>query len=115
MARHLPRSEPIGGVADHSRRYWCSRRRRSRRRRAAAVTKGKLTLVVIMTIIKAKLIVVAAIFGAAPCAVAVFPKHPHIEGLEAVLLEVEGAPPAQVVRVGKRLPSAGQGHIAIGR
>ena len=79
--------------------------------RAAAVAKGKLTLSVSTAVIKAKLIAVLVVFGEAPCAAAIFPKHPHVEGRDAVVLEVEGAPPAQATRAGKRLPATGQGHV----
>ena len=49
--------------------------------------------------------------GAAPRAVTIFRKHPHIEGGVAVELEVQGAPVAQATCTGKRLPTAGQGQI----
>ena len=49
--------------------------------------------------------------GAAPGAATVLPEHPHIESRVAVILEVEGAPPAQATRAGKRLLAPGQDHI----
>ena len=73
----------------------------------AAVTKGKLTLVVITAVSKGKLIVVAAVFRAAPRTAPIFPEHPHIEGHVAVILEVKGAPPAQAACAGERLPTMG--------
>ena len=33
----------------------------------------------------------AVVFRAAPCAAAIFPKHPHVEGGVTVKLEVQGA------------------------
>ena len=72
-----------------------------------AVAKGKLTPVV-----KATPIVVVAILGAAPRAAAVFPEHPHEEWREAIVLEVESAPPAPASGAGERLPNVGQGHVA---
>nr|XP_040243819.1 CASP-like protein 4A1 [Aegilops tauschii subsp. strangulata] len=80
----------------------------------AAVGKGKLTLVVVTAVIKAKLIVAAAILGAAPRMAVVLPEHPHVEGHEAVLPEVEGAPSAQASCAGERLPTASQGHVTCG-
>ena len=68
--------------------------------RAVAVAKGKLALSIVTTVVKAKLIVAATVFRAAPCTTTFFPEHPHVEGREAVVLEVEGAPPAQVARGG---------------
>ena len=41
----------------------------------------------------------------------IFPKHPHEKGRSTIVLEVEGAPPAQAARAGKCLPAAGQGHV----
>ena len=38
----------------------------------------------------------------------IFPKHPHIKGCDAVVLEVRSAPP------GERLPAASQVHAARG-
>ena len=69
---------------------------------------------VITAIVKAKLAIRTAVLGAAPCAATVFPKYPHVEGREAVVLEVEGAPPAQPPPAGKCLPAMGQGHVAGG-
>ena len=50
------------------------------------------------------------ILRAAPSAATIFPEHPHVEGGIAVELEVQGAPPAQTTRAGKRLLVAGQGQ-----
>ena len=83
-------------------------------RSSAAVAKGKLTLVVVAAIAKGKLIVVVVVFREAPRTAAVFPEHPHIEGRKAVVPEVEGAPPTQAPHTGKRLPTAGPGHVACG-
>ena len=71
------------------------------------VVKAKLTLVTDATDVKAKIIVAAAIFWAAPCVAVVFPEHPKEEGRKAIILEVEGAPPAQAPRVGECLPTMG--------
>nr|XP_020159471.1 uncharacterized protein DKFZp434B061-like [Aegilops tauschii subsp. strangulata] len=76
-----------------------------------AVAKGKLTLSIVAAVVKAKLIVAAAVFGAASCTTAVFPEDPHVESREAIVHEVEGAPPAQAAWAGERLPAAGQGHL----
>ena len=51
------------------------------------------------------------VFGAAPSTATVFPEHPHVEGVVAIELEVQGASPAQAARTGKRLPAAGQSRI----
>ena len=51
------------------------------------------------------------VFEAAPNTATIFPEHPHVEGGVAIELEVQGAPPAQATRTGKRLPAAGQGPI----
>ena len=53
--------------------------------------------------------------GVAPGAGTIFPKHPHVEGHITVILEVEGAPPAQAARAGERLPTMGQSYVARGR
>ena len=50
------------------------------------------------------------ILRATPSAATIFLEHPHIEGGIAVELEVQGAPPDQTTRAGKRLPAAGQGQ-----
>ena len=58
---------------------------------------------------------IAAILGAAPCAAAVHPEHPHKKGREAIVLKVEGAPPTQDSCTGERPPTSGQGHVACSR
>ena len=55
---------------------------------------------------------VVVVLRAAPDAAAIFPEHPHVEGHLAVILEVEGAPPAQTMCAGERLPAASQGYAA---
>ena len=50
------------------------------------------------------------ILRATPSAATIFPEHPHVEGGIAVELEVQGAPPDQTTRAGKRFPAAGQGQ-----
>ena len=50
------------------------------------------------------------VLRAAPSAATIFLEHPHVEGGIAVELEVQGAPPVQTTRAGKRLPAAGQGQ-----
>ena len=62
------------------------------------VAKAKFTLVAL---------VVAAVFWAAPHAAAVLPEHPHIEGSQAIVLEVESAPSAQAMRGGEGLSAVG--------
>jgi hypothetical protein len=42
-------------------------------------------------------------------------KYPHKEGRGADVREVEGGPPLQAPRMGKRLPAAGQVCVADGR
>ena len=74
-------------------------------RGGAGIAKAKLTLVAF---------VVAVIFEAAPHAAAVLPKRPYIEGCQAIILEVEGAPSAKASCAGKRLPAVGQDHAARG-
>ena len=56
------------------------------------VVKAKLTPAGDATDVKAKLIV-AAVFWAAPRAAAVFHEHHQKESCQAIVLEVEGAPP----------------------
>ena len=70
-------------------------------------TKGGFALILVMAIAKAEHLLAVVHLGAAPDTAAVFRKHPHVEGRVAVILEVEGAPPAQATRAGKRLPTAG--------
>ena len=50
------------------------------------------------------------VLRATPSAATIFPEHAHVEGGIAVELEVQGAPPDQTARAGKRLPAAGQGQ-----
>ena len=71
-----------------------------------------------MCVAKAKLavatIIVVAVLQEAPHAAAVLPEHPHIEGRQAVVLEVEGAPSAPATCAGEGLPATGQYHAARG-
>ena len=67
--------------------------------------KGRFALVLITTIAKAEHLLAVVDLGAAPGAATIFPKHPHVEGRITVVLEMEGAPPAQATRAGKRLPA----------
>ena len=46
----------------------------------------------------------------APSVATILLEHPHVEGGIAVELEVQGAPPAQTMHAGKRLPVTGQGQ-----
>ena len=80
--------------------------------RDAVVAEGRLALILVMAVAKAKHLLVVVRLGAAPGAATIFPKHPHVEGRVAVLLEMEGAPPTQAARTGKRLPAVGQGYVA---
>ena len=56
-------------------------------------------------------IIIAAVLRAAPHAAAIPPEHPHIEGRQAVVLEVEGAPSAKATHAGESLPDAGQSRL----
>ena len=78
-----------------------------------AGTEGRPTVTLISAIAKAEHLVVV-VLGAAPDAATIFPKYPHKEGRVAVILEVEGTPPAQSTRVGERLPTASQECVAYG-
>ena len=60
-------------------------------------------------------IIVAVSFQTAPYARAILPEDPHVDGRDAIIPEMEGAPPAQVPTAGKRLPRAVQEHIVGGR
>ena len=62
----------------------------------------------VTTVIKAEHIVAVVVLRAAPDAATIFPKYPHEKGRFAVVLEVEGAPPAQPARAGECLPASGQ-------
>ena len=75
-------------------------------------TKGGFALILVSTIAKAEHLLAVVHLRAAPGAATIFPKHPHIEGLSTIVLEVDGAPPAQAARAGKRLPATGQGCVA---
>ena len=75
---------------------------------------GKLAFVLAATITKAEHLLTVIRLGPAPGAATIFPKHPHIEGRSTIVLEVEGAPPAQAARAGERLPAAGQGYVTRG-
>ena len=46
-------------------------------------------------------IIATVALWAAPCTWAVFPEYPHIEGRDAIVPEVEGAPPVQASHAGK--------------
>ena len=61
---------------------------------ATVVAKSDLAHGVVAAIVKAQLVIAAAVLMAAPCTAAVFPKNPHVEGRVAVKLEVQGAPMA---------------------
>ena len=61
--------------------------------RTAAVAKGEFALNLVTTVSQAELVVAAAVLGVAPCAATIFPKHPHEEGRDAILLKVEGTLP----------------------
>ena len=65
-----------------------------------------------MAIIETEHLLAVVRLGAAPGAATVFPKHPHVEGRAAIELEVEGAPPAQAMRAGERLPAMGQSYVS---
>ena len=75
---------------------------------------GRLALILVATITKAEHLLTVVRLGAAPGAATIFPKHPHIEGRSTIILEVEGAPPAQAARAGECLPAASQGYVARG-
>lgn len=74
---------------------------------AATIAGGKAALVLVASVAKAEYFVALAVFREAPGAVTIFPEHPHEEGRNTVVFEVEGAPPAQAACAGKCLPSAG--------
>ena len=67
--------------------------------------KGRFILVLVSTIAEAEHLLSIAQLGAASGAATIFPKHPHVEGRIAVVLEMKGAPPAQAARLGERLPA----------
>ena len=73
--------------------------------RDAVGTRGGFAFILVTTIAKAEQLVAVVHLGAAPGAATIFPKHPHVEGCITVVPEMEGAPPAQAARVGKRLPA----------
>ena len=102
MAR-WPVTATAGGVA--------IRRGTAKAWRAVNAAGHAPTFVFISTIAKAGHPVTIIIFGAAPNAVAIFSEHPHVEGGVAIEIEMQGAPPAQATRAGKRLPAAGQSHV----
>ena len=76
-------------------------------KRAMVAAGGKVALFLVMTVAKANRSVTLAVFRAAPGAATIFLKHPHKEGRDPVVFEVEGAPPAQAAHAGKRQPAAG--------
>ena len=53
---------------------------------------GRLALILVAIITKAEHLLTVVRLGAAPDAATIFPKHPHIEGRSAIVLEVEGTP-----------------------
>ena len=59
-------------------------------------------------------VVVTTILRAVPHEAAVPPEHPHVEGRQAFVLEVEGAPSAQATCAGESLPATVQHHAARG-
>ena len=77
-----------------------------------AVAENKPAFALVTAVAEAEHLTTVVVLRAAPDAATIFPEHPHIEGRIAIVLEVEGAPPAQAARAGKRLPAAGQGCVA---
>ena len=77
-----------------------------------AGAEGTPAFTLVATVADTKHLTAVVVLRAAPDAAAIFPEHPHIEGRVAIVLEVEGSPPAQATRAGKRLPAAGQGCVA---
>ena len=75
-----------------------------------AGAEDKPAFALVMAVAEAEHLTVVVVLRAAPDAAAIFPEHPHIEGRVAIVLEVEGAPPAQAASTGKRLPAIGQSH-----
>ena len=80
--------------------------------RDTIAAEGGLALVLVATVPKAEYLLTIVRLGATPGVTTIFPKHPHIEGRSTIVPEVEGAPPAQAVRTGECLPTAGQGYVA---
>ena len=76
--------------------------------------KGRLALILVATVPETEHLLTIVRLGAAPGAATIFLKHPHIKGRSTIVLEVEGAPPAQAARAGERLPAAGQSYVARG-
>ena len=74
--------------------------------------KGRFALILITTIAKAEHLLAVVDLGAAPGAATIFPKHPHVEGRVTVILEMEGAPPAQASHAGECPPTTGQSYVA---
>ena len=62
----------------------------------------------VTAVAKAEHLIAILVFMAAANTAAMFSKHPHVEGCIAVIIEEEGAPPAQTTRTGKRLPAPSQ-------
>ena len=77
-------------------------------------TKGGFALILVMTIIMDEHLLAVVDLRAAPGAATIFPKHPHVEGCITIVLEMEGAPPAQAAHVGERMPTTGQSYVARG-
>ena len=65
-----------------------------------AGAKDKPAFTLVAAVAKAKHLTTIVFLRAAPDAATIFPKHPHIEGRSAIVLEVEGAPPAKAARAG---------------
>ena len=72
-----------------------------------AGAEGGPAVTLVAAVAKAEHLIAVVVLGAAPDAPTIFSEHPHIEGRVVVVFEVEGAPPAQAARAGKRLPAAG--------
>ena len=80
--------------------------------RAMAGAEGKPAFTLVAAVAETEHLTAVVVLRAAPDAAAIFPEYPHIEGRVAIVLEVEGAPPAQAACAGKRLPAVDQGCVA---
>ena len=79
-----------------------------------AGAKGKPAFTLVAAVAKAEHLTAIVVLRAAPDAATIFPEHPQVEGHPTIILEMEGAPPAQAACAGERLPAAGQGYVARG-
>ena len=77
-----------------------------------AGAKDKPAFTLVAAVAEAEHLTIVVVLRAAPDTATIFPEHPHVEGRIAIVLGVEGAPPAQAASAGKRLPAAGQGCVA---